>query len=86
MLSAWMWWQGTDGPGEARAILKDTAAANRNAMLLAPDGDHRRGGGCHRADPDTFPPRSYWTRPMSLSVASTWAWSAFRKDANSSDG
>ncbi len=26
--------------GEARAILEDAAAANRNAMLLAPDGAH----------------------------------------------
>ena len=27
-------------PGEARAILEDAAAANRNAIPLAPDGGH----------------------------------------------
>jgi hypothetical protein len=28
--------------GEARSILEDAAAANRNAMLLAPDSGHHR--------------------------------------------
>ena len=38
--------------GEARSILEDAAAANRNAIPLTPDGGHARGGRRRdRADP-----------------------------------